>query len=397
MNRCVCFCRPAVLCALAGSAVVAAASPAGASGSFLPLGVLDASTQYPLSLGVGMTPDGQTVVGYSNADYTDNIGTTLSYGRAFRWTQAGGMVQLGVPNPFLAGTAASRVSADGSVIVGTTGFSLEGNYEARNGAFWTDANTSSATAHAVEQAYFINDVSRDGGTLIGTTRLQGVPFPILNQAFVWQHESGSLTELGTLPGGSYSQGLAASGDGSIIVGSGDSDAGFIQAWRWTESGGMHTIPGVSDSAPSEAFDISADGHTIVGVTGNAVFRWNDSQGMTTIPSPANSFVLQGMDIRADGDMLVGTFNLEDGSFQPFIWSEELGTRELSMFLTDDMGIDLGGYTLLTASAISDDGTRIAGVAISPSGIPEAYLITIPSPGAGVLALGTLAAGRRRRR
>lgn len=397
MIRCVVFCRPVALCAMAGSAVIAAASPAGASGSFLPLGVLDATTQYPLSLGVGMTPDGQTVVGYSNVDYTDNIGTTLSYARAFRWTLEGGMAPLGVANPFVAGTAASRVSADGSVIVGTSGFSLDGNYEPRNGAFWTDANTTRAAAHAVEQAYFINDVSRDGGTLIGTTRVQGVPFPILNQAFVWEHQTGSLTELGTLPGGSYSQGLAASGDGTIIVGSGDSDAGFIQAWRWTENGGMQTLPGISDSAPSEAFDISADGHTIVGVTDNSVFRWNDSQGVTMIPSPANSFVLPGMDIRADGEMLVGTFNLEDGSFQPFIWSEELGTRELSMFLTDDMGIDLAGYTLLTASAISDDGQTIAGSAFSPQGMIEAYRVTIPSPGAGALALVALAAGRRRRR
>lgn len=369
----------------------------GASASFQPLGVLDAGTQYPLSFGVGMTPDGQTIVGYSNVDYTDNVGTTLSYAQAFRWTTGDGMTALGSPSQFLAGSAGARLSADGSIVVGTSGFSLKGNYEPRNGAYWTEANTASPVAHQVEEAYFISDLSRDGATFIGTTRVTGVPFPILDSAFIWNRQGGSIQELGTLPGGSYSIGNAVSADGATIVGSGDSNAGFIQAWRWTSAQGIQPIPGIAGDQPSEAFDISGDATTIVGHTNNQLFRFNETQGLTIIPTPENSFVLNSVDVRFDGGMIVGTLNLEDGSFQPFIWSDDLGMRDLSQYLTSDLGMDLAGYTLLTAGAVSDDGRVIAGTAFSPEGMLEAYRVTIPAPGAGaLLAMGLLAHPRRRR-
>ncbi len=398
MIGCVCFCRPAVLCALAGSAVVAAASPAGASGSFLPLGVLDGSTQYPQSFGVGMTPDGQTVVGFSNRTIVDNVGTELSYASGFRWTASDGLM-FGLPAPLqeLGATAASRISADGSVIVGSSGFSLKGNYEARNGAFWTDAAGPTPIARHVEEVWTCNDVSRDGQVIVGTTRVAGVPFPIPNSAFMWDWQNDDIIELGTLPGGSYSLGNSVSGDGSVVVGSGDSSAGFIQAWRWTESSGMEAISGLASDQPSEAFDVSADGVTIVGATGQDLFRWTPTGGAEVLGHlPGASFVSGPMDVSADGQAIVGSFLTDEGAFVPFLWTPESGLLALDAYLAG-VGVDMMGYTPVFASAISDDGTRIAGVAISPSGIPEAYLITIPSPGAGVLALGALAAGRRRRR
>ena len=48
------------------------------------------------------------------------------------------------------------------------------------------------------------------------------------------------------------------------------------------------------------------------------------------------------------------------------------------------GIDLTGWTLVSANAISADGTTIVGVGINPAGATEAWVATIPEPGTAVL-------------
>src|SRR5262249_15157185 len=60
------------------------------------------------SLATGVSADGSVVVG------TSNDATFASF--AFRWTQGSGMVNLGT-TPGGAGAAASDVSADGQVVV----------------------------------------------------------------------------------------------------------------------------------------------------------------------------------------------------------------------------------------------------------------------------------------
>jgi hypothetical protein len=67
-------------------------------------------------------------------------------------------------------------------------------------------------------------------------------------------------------------------------------------------------------------------------------------------------------------------------------------------LVDYHGLDLTGWTLEFARAISDDGTVIAGYGLNPQGGTEAWIAIIPEPstallvGAGVLSI---ALARRR--
>jgi probable HAF family extracellular repeat protein len=131
------------------------------NGSILDLGSLDGSAG---SGALGVNADGTVVVGASGI-------------YAFRWTAAGGMVDLGnLGGDF---SAAQGVSADGSVVVG-----------------------SASVADGTERA------------------------------FRWTEGTG-MTSLGLLNGGTFSQALGVSDDGTVIVGTADTPDGE-RAFIWKE-------------------------------------------------------------------------------------------------------------------------------------------------------------------
>jgi len=143
----------------------------------------------------------------------------------------------------------------------------------------------------------------------------------------------SFTTLGDLTGGFFfSSASGTSSDGSVVVGQGSSASGF-EAFRWTSGGGM---VGLGDLAGggflSQSFGTSSDGSVVVG---------------------------QG--ISASG-------------FEAFIWDSTNGMQSLNTVLTN-AGVDLTGYTLNAATGVSDDGTKIVGLASGPSG-PEAFLVEL---------------------
>ena len=72
----------------------------------------------------------------------------------------------------------------------------------------------------------------------------------------------SLTDLGTLTGGSYSYAYAVSADGSVVVGESDSTNG-TRAFRWTNNV-MTDLGTLTGGNYSEAYGVSADGNVVVG-------------------------------------------------------------------------------------------------------------------------------------
>jgi probable HAF family extracellular repeat protein len=187
---------------------------------------------------IGVSADGSVVVGTSGFEPYEG-GDTY---RAFRWTAGSGMVSLGVSH----NSFASGVSGDGSVIVGnnfrwTAGTGMVGL------GYLPGATNSSA-----------NGVSADGSVIVGTSG---------SQAFRWTAGSG-MVGLGYLPGGNSSSATAVRGDGSIVVGNG----GYGEAFRWTAGSGMQNLRDVLvmnglNLDPAfwlTASGISADGNTIVG-------------------------------------------------------------------------------------------------------------------------------------
>lgn len=74
-------------------------------------------------------------------------------------------------------------------------------------------------------------------------------------------------------------------------------------------------------------------------------------------------------------------------------------RELDQVLSGDLGLDLTGWTLRNALAVSADGQTIVGYGTNPSGFAEAWVAVIPEPSTGLLlmtGLISLAMCRRQR-
>ena len=173
------------------------------------LGVLAGNTNdsYYWSEARDVSADGKTVVGRS----IDAQGRL----RAFRWTESGGMQDLGALGGLV--SSAFGVSADGSVVVG-----------------WAS------------DPY-------------GRTR-----------PFRWTG-SGGMQDLGTF-GGSTGDAWAASADGSVVVGAAQNVQGQWRAFRWTQATGLQELPGIGGTE-SGVRDISSDGAVMVGLARNAQGQW----------------------------------------------------------------------------------------------------------------------------
>jgi hypothetical protein len=82
----------------------------------------------------------------------------------------------------------------------------------------------------------------------------------------------------------------------------------------------------------------------------------------------------------------------------FIWTPQLGYRDLREYLTNDCGLDLTGWGALWAKGVSDDGLTICGDGINPAGLSEPWIAHIPEPGLlALVGVGSVwLSGRRRR-
>jgi hypothetical protein len=90
---------------------------------------------------------------------------------------------------------------------------------------------------------------------------------------------------------------------------------------------------------------------------------------------------------SDGSVIVGRASIDGpcGIFgcgsapRPFIWDRHHGMRNLQDVLTNELGIDLTGWNLVEARAISADGLTIVGTGIDPDGHTQGWTATIGTP------------------
>jgi probable HAF family extracellular repeat protein len=350
-----------------GAAAATAPAAALAQATFEPLGRLrpgDGSNAW------GVSANGAVVVGESSP-------TGFDY-RAFRATGPGALQDLG-SLPGVDPTArALDVSADGSVVVGDSGFGPNVNYTR---AFrWTAAGGMVDLGHPSGRPTDVAvawAVSADGRVVVGQADSDTG-----SQAFRWTTEGG-MAGLGALgPRGSAA--FAVSADGSVVVGITDGPGDVNgRMFRWTPQAGMQVVPG----PPGLPQDVSADGSTIVGVTQvrpgsiGEPFRWTEANGMEILDTAPDNFKEMAKAVSGDGSVVVG-----HADFGAFIWDPKNGFRNLRTVLVDDYGLAdaLEGWTLGTAEDISADGTTIVGGATGASGQFQAYRVVLPEPTAAAL-------------
>jgi probable HAF family extracellular repeat protein len=222
------------------------------------LGVLPGMAR---SQGRAVSYDGSIVVGDSGPASSYDSGSV-----PFRWSAATGMISLGVPAGFVAARG-NGVSADGSVIVGDGSILPFGSGAWR----WTEAGGFVNLGNLGGAFPFTRamGLSGDGRVVVGNGY-----GPNGFEAFLWTAEGG-MVGLGDLPGGTFSSWAngAVNYDGSIIVGGSQSGEYASDAFIWDATHGMRSLKHVLEDEfgldltgwnLEEAQGLSADGLTISG-------------------------------------------------------------------------------------------------------------------------------------
>lgn len=243
-------------------------------GTFQTLGNL---AGLPNSTANGVSGDGNVIVGVSDTSFG-------SVGEAFRWTPNGGIQGLGYTRPGSVASSANAVSRDGTTIVG----------KSINAGGYTDAFVWTATGgmRILPQISGTTDplssalgVNFDGSIVVGRSGIAA-------HAARWVN--GQAMDLGTLPDAGPSLGLGVSDDGRIVVGNAQRIEDVV-ATIWTPDVGMEQLAtylarqGVLVPIGwrlVNAYGVSADGRTIVGV---AEMPGNDRMSIgfvATIPNPS---------------------------------------------------------------------------------------------------------------
>ncbi|MBZ0094753.1 MAG: autotransporter domain-containing protein [Sulfuricella sp.] len=235
---------------------------------------------------------------------------------AARWTQAGAQVNLLGELNNGAESQALGVSADGGVAVGMAKDGAAGN--AYRAFRWTQAggmvSLGVLNGGTASEAY---DVSGDGSVAVG--RAKDGAAADAYRAFRWTQASG-MVSLGVLNSGTASEAKGVSADGRVVVGTAkDGAAGNVdRAFRWTQATGMKTVEdwlrasGVSvpTDITSSANATSSDGSVVVGqLTNGHAFIARGGSGLVTLADVQDSLgaaaIGGGMAISAAGTILNG--------------------------------------------------------------------------------------------
>lgn len=257
---------------------------------------------------------------YAYAVQTSAVGSVITgtdvgvHGfEAFRWTTASGMQGLGaLPGPPSLGSEATDISADGSVIVGRLCGTL--------GSFiWTETGGIVQQEGEIE----VNAISGNSSCLVG------VSYEVGQEAYLWTQGNGLITS-----GMSIGRGVArgVSYDCSVVVGMAPLGVNDVfEAFRWTQEDGMISLGSFGGEPGSDAWGVSADGSIIVGIGEDpdgedVAFIWDETNGIRSLQEVLTGLGLNldgwklhhAFDISADGSSIVGFGDNPDGHREAWI-------------------------------------------------------------------------------
>lgn len=341
------------------------AMPTPRTPAFQGLGVLPG---HQSSRALAVSANGNAAVG-SSTDSED-------IAEAFRWTADSGMIRLG-NLPDRPNSEADAASADGTVVGGTSTF-----VDLFDAFRWTmaDGITKLAVTSTDPPPETVTGISADGTVLVGAANFIFAD-PV---AFRWT-AAGGLEQLGFLSGSegaSVATGISA--DGSVISGQSTSEDAVV-AFRWTASDGMVALPLPSGTIAATGFAVSPDGTVIIGSsnTDPLTFKatlWSDPSTVAVLAHlPGGEQTSVARSVSRNGGGVVGQVNFIDPVEQvAFIWDATHGVRRLQDVLAAaGLESELGGWSLENAAGVSADGQVIVGSGQSPAGCEEAFIATLP--------------------
>ncbi|MFL5284729.1 MAG: hypothetical protein ACJ8AW_28030 [Rhodopila sp.] len=260
------------------------------------------------------------------------------------------------------------VTRDATIVPGASGggtFSGLGStyYPSRPQAEFT-APGSSAAGYAVSVAGMSTDgsvvlLNRNYSAVLDTTAFYAQPY-------IWTAQTGAVG-LGFLPGTTWSNASAISGNGQAVVGN-SWGASTYQAFRWTTATGtvgLGTLPG---DTHSWANAVSADGSVVVGSSAGmntTAFRWTAAAGMAGLGVLAGDTDSWATAVSADGSVVVGS----SGHYDAYAWYAWAHYEQAFRWTAATGMIGLGilpGYVDSQATAVSADGSVVAGDSYSDS-------------------------------
>jgi uncharacterized membrane protein len=146
---------------------------------------------------------------------------------------------------------------------------------------------------------------------------------------------------------------------------------------------MRALDVLGEYSPTVAHAVSSDGSVVVGETGSwgssEAFRWSQSQGIQLLGVLEGDSSSEAAAVSGDGTLVVGySSGRKNDKFtsRAFIWDSARGMREIQSILKSQYDLDLPGWTLDEATAISSDGTAIVGEGTNPQGKTQAWIVRI---------------------
>ena len=310
------------------------------------------------SLANATNSDGSVVVGQSATALRDGFDNVLSH--AFRWTSGEGMSDLGTIDNVVGNSRANGVSADGSVVVGFSMAPQNPNGSSYYHAFrWTHAGgmVDLGTINGAAGFSSANAISGDGSVVVGESAIPKVQNSFFSHAFRWT-SSGGMADLGTLGNvAGYSSATATNFDGSVVVGRSTAPAdpsglGAVHAFRWTSASGMADLgtPGGA-SGNSRATGVSGDGAVVIGQystncseCGELPFRWTEKTGTQDLNNllksagvlPQGTLLYTANGISSDGQFIVGSGKFDSDPAYIVRYFDGTGTTIAAMTTTDSL-------------------------------------------------------------
>lgn len=352
--------------------------------------------------GVDISADGQTVIGNYDQLSPDDF---FQASGNFRWTRSGGFEDLRdfTSFPFYR-MSVEAASDDGRALTGTY---QTGSGASRQAYRYSDTEGySQIDTDMVDPLFESFGISGDGRTIVGRNIVLSDTSFSQSPAIV--RPDRSILDLGFFSPNDvidYGYASGASRDGSVVVGTSSSTETVFNPFMWTEQDGMTRITSFDSGVAS---GVSRDGQWVFGRGADSaagtsgVFRWSEDTGeqmLGFIPG-LGQHDAYAMGISDDGSVIVGEARTEGFSgipWEAYIWTEGSGMQNLRHVLEHAHGLDLTGWQLIEASAVSADGTTITGRAIDPEGTRRAFVAVVPTPGVPLLlAPLTIACVRRRR-